>query len=155
MNAVLQSLLKLQALDFSPGTDKKTAAEMAELRAQIPAPILGHYDRLRVRGKKGVALVRNHTCTGCYMRQPIGKITTLMRDEDIQLCDTCGRYLYLPSEAEVQFVEKVEATKPAPKKTRKPKATLAAAASCTLGLACRFDEFPITLLSLCGARVQK
>lgn len=129
MNAVLQILLKLQAIDYVPDIDKKTETEIAELRSHVPAPILGHYDRLRARGKKGVALVRNHTCTGCYMRQPIGKITTLMRDEDIQLCDSCGRYLYLPSEAEAQFVEKVEATKPAPKRGRKPKATLATAAS--------------------------
>ena len=127
MNAVLQNLLKLQTLDFASGSDKKTAAEIAGLRAQVPAPILGHYDRLRTRGKKGVALVRNHTCTGCYMRQPIGKITTLMRDEDIQLCDSCGRYLYLPTEAESQFVDKVEATKPAAKKPRKSKAALATA----------------------------
>jgi hypothetical protein len=49
-----------------------------------------------------------------------------MRGEDIQLCDSCGRYLYLPSEAENQFVENVVAAKPAPKRTRKPK-TLATA----------------------------
>lgn len=126
MNALLQNLLKLQALEFS-SSPEKSETEINELRTQIPAQILGHYDRLRIRGKKGVALVRNHTCTGCYMRQPIGKITTLMRGEDIQLCDSCGRYLYLPTEAENQFVENVAATKPAAKRTRKPK-TLATAA---------------------------
>jgi hypothetical protein len=29
------------------------------------------------------------------MRLPIGVITILMQDRDIQLCDSCGRYLYL------------------------------------------------------------
>lgn len=100
MNAVLESLLKLQAIDFAETKPKAAAAQAVELRTQVPAPILGHYDRLASRGKKGVALVRNHTCTGCYMRQPIGKITTLMRGDDIQLCDSCGRYLYLPAEPE-------------------------------------------------------
>ena len=63
-------------------------------------PIIGHYDRLRVRGKKGVALVRNQVCTGCHMHVPIGQITVLMRGEDVQLCESCGRYLYLPDAAE-------------------------------------------------------
>lgn len=119
MNAVLQNLLKLQAIEFADkGPDRNAMTEAAELRALIPPPILGHYDRLRVRGKKGVAIVRNQACTGCHMRQPIGKITVLMRGEDIQLCDSCGRYLYLPDEAESQFVENVASTKP--KEKEKP-----------------------------------
>ena len=82
---------------------------------------MGHYDRLVSRGKKGVAIVRNQVCTGCHMRLPIGTINTLMQGQDIQLCDTCGRYLYLPNASESEFVEKLAAVKPAPK-TRKRKA---------------------------------
>ncbi len=92
----------------------------------MPAQILGHYDRLVARGKKGVAVVRNQVCTGCHMRLPIGTINTLMQGNDIQLCDTCGRYLYLPDPAESQFVENIAATKPAPK-ARKRKALAHAA----------------------------
>ncbi len=116
MNVVIQNLLKLQAIEFGDSSDKTAQAQAAELRTQIPPTILGHYDRLRIRCKKGVAVVRNQTCTGCHMRQPIGKITVLMRDEDIQLCDSCGRYLYLPNEAESQFVENMAAQKPVEKK---------------------------------------
>lgn len=115
MNSVLQTLLKLQALEFSGETGKSIDTQIADLRTQVPLPILGHYDRLRARDKKGVAVVRNQTCTGCYMRQPIGKITVLMRDEDIQLCDSCGRYLYLPTEAENAFVDHMASGKPAEK----------------------------------------
>lgn len=129
MHAVLQNLLKLQALEFETSPSSSSEAQIKELRLAIPSPILGHYDRLRVRGKKGIAVVRNQGCTGCHMRQPIGKITVLMRGEDIQLCDTCGRYLYLPDEAESQFVEKMVATKPEPKAKRSPrKKALAATA---------------------------
>jgi hypothetical protein len=128
MNAVIQTLLKLQSLEFADPSDPAAAPEVAALRAQVPPQILGHYERLRLRGKKSVALIRNQACTGCYMRQPIGKINTLMRDEDIQLCDSCGRYLYLPTEPEAAFVEQPIASKPvvAPKtpKTRKRKAPL-------------------------------
>jgi hypothetical protein len=126
MTDVLQNLLKLQALDFDEPSTKSSQARKAELRALIPAPIIGHYDRLVVRGKKGIAVVRNQVCTGCHMRLPIGTINTLMQASDLQLCDTCGRYLYLPDAAENQFLENVEAAKPAPK-PRKKKAVAHAA----------------------------
>ncbi len=80
--------------------------------ANIPQPILGHYDRLRVRGKKGLAVVRNQVCTGCHMRVPIGQITVLMRGEDVQLCESCGRYLCLPDPAEAAALAALEAAKP-------------------------------------------
>jgi len=111
----LQNLLKLQALEFGETGQKKVEAQVAELRGKIPLPILGHYDRLRARDKKGVAIVRNQSCTGCHMHVPIGLITVLMRDEDIQLCENCGRYLYLPDPAESEFLEHIEAAKPAAK----------------------------------------
>jgi predicted nucleic acid-binding Zn-ribbon protein len=120
MNAAIQTLLKLQALEFGQETGKSVESQIAGLRGEVPAPILGHYDRLRVRGKKGVAIVRNQVCTGCHMLQPIGKITVLMRGEDIQLCDTCGRYLYLPDPVEGEVAENVAAAKPVEVIVEKP-----------------------------------
>ena len=75
MIEALRNLSNLQDLEF--GGDRGAAAEKqaADLRALIPLPILGHYDRLRARGKKGLALVRNNVCGGCHMSLPIGKIT--------------------------------------------------------------------------------
>ena len=96
MKQLLQNLAKLQSLEFGDIKEKNAEATITELRGKIPSQILGHYDRLAVRGKRGVAFVRDQVCTGCHMRLPIGTITTLMHGDDIQLCDTCGRYLYLP-----------------------------------------------------------
>ncbi len=121
MNSILQDLLKLQALEFGETTEKHIEAQAAELRAKLPPTIVGHYDRLRVRGKKGVAIVRNQVCTGCHMKVPIGQITVLMRGEDIQLCESCGRYLYLPDAAETEFLSHLEAAKPAAKASAKPR----------------------------------
>src|ERR1039458_5518370 len=119
MNSILQNLLKLQALDFGETTAKNVEAQTAELRGNIPQPIIGHYERLRIRGKKGVAVVRNQVCTGCHMHIPIGQINMLMRGEDVQLCESCGRYLYLPDPAEAEFLSHVEAAKPAAKPAAK------------------------------------
>jgi len=114
MNELIQNLLKLQALQFGDLTPKDVESLINVLRAKIPPPILGHFDRLTCRGKRGVAVVRNQVCTGCHMRLPIGVITTLMRGEDIQVCDSCGRYLYLPSGPEDQFLSHLELRHPAP-----------------------------------------
>ncbi|HYG23024.1 MAG TPA: C4-type zinc ribbon domain-containing protein [Verrucomicrobiae bacterium] len=119
MNSIISKLLKLQTLEFDRTPSAAEAREITELRAGVPEPILGHYSRLIARGKKGVAVIRNQVCGGCQMRLPIGTINTLMRNEDIQLCDSCGRYLYLPDKTE----EAPVAAKPA-KKPRKKKAAI-------------------------------
>src|ERR1039458_5932586 len=119
MNSILQNLLKLQALDFGETTAKNVEAQTAELRGNIPQPIIGHYERLRVRGKKGVAVVRNQVCTGCHMHVPIGQINTLMRGEDVQLCESGGRSLSRPARAERGARAVVETPKPAAKPAAK------------------------------------
>ena len=105
MNELLQNLLNLQALQFGDLKEKNVEGRIAELRSKIPLPILGHYDRLLARGKRGVAIVRN-----------------LMRAEDIHICDNCGRYLHLASETENPFLDHLEEARVAEKeKPRKRK----------------------------------
>jgi uncharacterized protein len=122
LNELLQNLIKLQSLEFSEVEEKTAEAAMAELRAKIPPQILGHYDRLVAKGKKGITLVRDQVCTGCHMRVPIGGIMALKHGEDIQLCENCGRYLYLPPATEAEPAKSTEATAGA-KPARKPRKT--------------------------------
>ena len=76
------------------------------------------YDRLVARGKKGVTAIRGENCSSCHIRVPIGAIMTLKRGEDLQLCESCGRYLYLPDTAETETPPP-----PAPpKRAKKPRA---------------------------------
>ena len=122
MNETIKILLQLQSLEFNgkatPGQEKQAA----ELRAKVPPPILAHYDRLVARGKKGVALVRNQSsCSACHISVPRGVVLTLMHNTDVQLCESCGRYLYLPEPAATP--EPVAAPKKF-SKPRKPKAQL-------------------------------
>jgi predicted nucleic acid-binding Zn-ribbon protein len=102
MNELLQNLIKLQSIEFEETTEKIAGATTAELRGKIPPQILGHYDRLVAQGKKGVTAVRGQVCSSCHIRVPIGAIMTLKRGEDIQLCENCGRYLYLTDPAETE-----------------------------------------------------
>jgi hypothetical protein len=120
MNELVQSLVELQSIEFGTAGDKNTGAAKAKLRAKIPPQILAHYDRLVARGKKGVAVVRDQVCTSCHMRLPIGVIMSLMHGQDIQLCESCGRYLSLSPAAKTEVAEPTSSSKPA-KKTRKSK----------------------------------
>jgi predicted nucleic acid-binding Zn-ribbon protein len=127
MNELLQHLIKLQSLETGGTDSKSVAASKLELRGKIPPQILAHYDRLVARGKKGLAAVSaNRVCSACHMQVPIGAIMTLRHGDDIQLCGSCGRYLYLPPAAEPEAAEPPAAPKPA-KKTRKPRKTAKAA----------------------------
>ena len=123
MNELLQNLVKLQSLEFGKNPEKAADPAIAQLRGKIPSQILGHYDRLVAHGKKGLAAVRDQVCTGCHMHLPIGVVTTLMRDDDIQLCDNCGRYLYLAEPAKADVPQPT--AKPAPaRKPRKSKGSM-------------------------------
>ena len=104
---LMERLLKLQDLEFDE-TDLGDAAEkqrekkIEALRLQIPLPVLNHYDRLRVRGKKGVAGVRHQTCTGCHVQVTRAMVISLMHADDLHPCENCGRYLYLLPEPAVE-----------------------------------------------------
>ena len=126
MNELLLQLIELQSLESGATKNKTTGTAAAALRAKIPLQILGHYDRLAARGKKPLAAVNHQVCSACHMRVPVGAIMTLKSGQDIQLCETCGRYLFLPPEVAAQPAEPLAAVKP-PKRTRKPKKTLAPA----------------------------
>ena len=103
MNELLQNLLKLQTLEFDVIVEPEMEKQVNELRARITPPILAHYDRLLAQGKKGLAAVRNQVCTGCHIRVPRAFVLALMHGDDIQICESCGRYLYLPGESEPEI----------------------------------------------------
>ena len=102
MKHLIELIFKLQTLQSGTQTEV-VEKESARLRKEVPEPILAHYDRLVARGKQGVACVRNSVCSSCHMGVPIGSISTLLNGDDIQLCGSCGRYLYLPEEEKKRF----------------------------------------------------
>jgi predicted nucleic acid-binding Zn-ribbon protein len=126
MKALLQNLIQLQTLESSGVKDKNVEASLTELRAKIPSQILAHYDRLVARGKKGMAAVRGQVCSGCHMQVPLGVVMTLKRGDDIQICESCGRYLYLPPTVETEATKPAVSPKPERKKRKQKQPFLAA-----------------------------
>ncbi|MEI7730452.1 MAG: C4-type zinc ribbon domain-containing protein [Verrucomicrobiota bacterium] len=99
-------------------------AQIEALRAKILPVIIGHHDRMRLRGKRSIAEVRNGVCAGCHTSIPVGTVNIVRRGEDIQLCATCGRYLYLPAPPPAGAPPAVEAPQldtEKPKRGRKKK----------------------------------
>jgi predicted nucleic acid-binding Zn-ribbon protein len=89
-------LLELQELQLSLEPLSLAAeSQVNELRAQVPKPILDHFDRLIAQGKTGVAVVRNGVCCACHLRLCSGIAAGLAHQTDIHICDNCGRYLHL------------------------------------------------------------
>src|SRR5438034_7631057 len=99
MNSLIENLAALQSLQIQTRTDEWDRNEEIEsLRKKIPASILAQLDRLRLRGKKGVAIVRHGACGECHTKIAIGVLGALAFETDLQLCGHCGRYLYLPED---------------------------------------------------------
>jgi predicted nucleic acid-binding Zn-ribbon protein len=117
----IQQLFEVQELEMGPKAGTPEAQQSIEtLRKSIPEQILAHYDRLRARDKKGVALVRHGVCTGCQMRLASGVHAMLFRADDIGLCDSCGRYLLLaPEELPGTAAPPSDPNPPPPKKRRR------------------------------------
>lgn len=115
---VIELLYSLQQIELGDDpTSKKNQKAIAEIREKLPPSILGHYDRLMKRGKKGVAIVHNTNCPECHMTLPSGTRAQLLRGEDIVLCDTCARYLlFKPEETSVPVKAKAKAKKATSKK---------------------------------------
>ena len=99
MKEIIEQLYQLQQAEVGSAPNApETLQKIQSLRQSIPEPILGHYDRLRARGKTGVGLVRNGVCTGCHMRLASGINAAVIRGDDVTSCDSCGRYLRLDPE---------------------------------------------------------
>jgi predicted nucleic acid-binding Zn-ribbon protein len=98
MIEMIKTLFELQTLEFEETVQPDSEKRAAALRAQIPQPILAHYDRLCASGKKGVALLQHQTCGACHMSVPLGVVLELKRRDDVRCCENCGRYLYLRDE---------------------------------------------------------
>jgi predicted nucleic acid-binding Zn-ribbon protein len=104
VETVIEGLLELVRLDVQLRKTGKDTAErrrvqdaISSVRAKLPEPILGHFDRQKSKGKLGIAAVRGGVCGACHLKMPLGHVAELRhRQDDLALCDNCGTYIYLP-----------------------------------------------------------
>lgn len=95
MKVIIARLLILQDIELQSSATSKRPSEVETLRSQIPAAMLGRFDKFLSRGKKGVALVQNSICKGCQIALPVGLVNELINGHGTHVCGNCGRYLSL------------------------------------------------------------
>jgi len=125
MRAIAESMYQLKQLlrSTEPATPERDA-QIRRLRSEIPAPVLGHFDRLLQQGRGGVALVRHGVCGECHLRVSVGTLASLVRPKDLHLCDNCGSYLLMPQD-EVGTVAALLTPSPRPEQPARRKARMA------------------------------
>lgn len=112
VTSYLKELSQIESKQTKGLSAEERIKRSVKLRQLIPEPVLNHYDRFVKAGKTPVASVRGGVCQGCYVRLSSGALQKLMRQDDLNLCENCGRYIY-PEEPTCQKMEAAAATKPA------------------------------------------
>lgn len=85
---------RMQELDERLETLKRERGELIE---DIDPKWLARYERvLQHRGGMAIVEVSHGTCTGCNMALPPQTVQNVKHEDDIVMCDYCGRFLYLP-----------------------------------------------------------
>jgi predicted nucleic acid-binding Zn-ribbon protein len=127
MNTIVEALYELQQLLLR----KKTSAaaehtRIRKLRELVPSPVLAHFDRLVAQGHRGVALVHHGVCGECHLRVSSATAASLVRPDEIFLCENCGCYLLLAPEESIAAGARAAPVKPSGRPARrKPVATAA------------------------------
>jgi hypothetical protein len=65
-----------------------------DLAAHVPKDMLARYDQVRLRRHAGVAEVKEGICQGCRMAVRPMQYIVIQREEGIERCAHCQRYLY-------------------------------------------------------------
>lgn len=107
LNKQLELLVALQDLDimirdiedvrhigFDVQGKEKLKEAREDLVAKINKPLLFNYEKLKARYKRSIVPVKDDICLGCFMRIPTSLFTRGRSDQEVILCEGCGRILY-------------------------------------------------------------
>lgn len=74
---------------------EKIDEKLHDLEDRLDDPIAARYRRLGgPGGKRAVVPVVDGICYGCFMRVPTAWASDAERNQELEVCDNCGRFLY-------------------------------------------------------------
>jgi len=81
-------------------SEKKSAFSKKEkLVGEVPQKILSFYQKIRRwAGNSAVVPVKQQACYGCFMKINDKVYAEVIKSEEITMCPSCGRILYMPDE---------------------------------------------------------
>ncbi len=88
---VQEEVFNISIDDALDALDRK----VVEMEESLPAPIRSRYNRLAKRYPRVVAPVIRGTCYGCFVSVATAVSSDAGRNEEIEYCESCGRFLYL------------------------------------------------------------
>ena len=92
----------LAEFDASVDVDRSEFEKLAKHRekaaATLPAQLASVYNRLAIRSRDGIAVaeVVNNSCSACYMQLRPQVTLNVKRGDEIILCESCSRILFIP-----------------------------------------------------------
>jgi uncharacterized protein len=73
-------------------------SRITELEEELPAPVRNRIGRFaKSPGARAVVPVLNGICYGCFSALPTAMMSDLERNDRLNYCDHCGRYVYVVS----------------------------------------------------------
>lgn len=68
---------------------------IAELKQDLPPNVRSRLERFARTSGRAVVPVINDTCYGCFTAVATGSMSSLGRNDEINHCESCGRFLYV------------------------------------------------------------
>lgn len=94
LDLMIREIEDVQELGFETRGREKLQEARDELTGKIQKPLLHNYEKLRGRYRRAVVPVKGEVCLGCFMRIPTALFTRGRSDQEVLLCEGCGRILY-------------------------------------------------------------
>jgi uncharacterized protein len=66
-----------------------------ELKQELPPQIRSRLERFARTSGRAVVPVINDTCYGCFTAVATGAMSGLGRNDEVNYCESCGRFLYV------------------------------------------------------------
>lgn len=94
LDIMIKDITDVGELGFDVEGKEKLEEARNDLMSKIQKPMLSNYEKLKSRYKRAIVPVKDDICLGCFMRIPTSLITRGRSDQDVILCEGCGRILY-------------------------------------------------------------
>lgn len=97
-NELADHARQVEETEFNIDIDDAIAqlqSRIDELAGDLPAPLRSRLDRFARSSGRAVVPVINGTCYGCFTAVPTARINEIVRNDRVNHCDHCGRFLYV------------------------------------------------------------
>jgi predicted nucleic acid-binding Zn-ribbon protein len=91
---------ELEAQEFNIDLDDAVAqldARIEELKQELPPPMRTRLESFARTGGRAVVSVINGICYGCFTAVSTASVAEIGRNDNLNYCENCGRYLYVVS----------------------------------------------------------